>query len=157
MAPPRPFAERKQRALAYLVAPEADGWVSTASASGGPHLVPLSIGWTGDSIVLVTLRSAPTAVNMPVGAGIRIGLGTTRDVVLIEAEVIAVHPVTTAPAALVRAFAQQSGWDPSTQSDAARYALFDVRPRLLQAWREANEIVGRTLMRDGVWLAGPTG
>ncbi len=27
-----------------------------------------------------------------------------------------------------------------------------LRPVRLQAWREANEIKGRTLMRDGAWV-----
>lgn len=27
-----------------------------------------------------------------------------------------------------------------------------LRPLRLQAWREVNEIRGRTLMRDGSWL-----
>jgi len=27
-----------------------------------------------------------------------------------------------------------------------------LRPLRVQAWREANEIAGRTLMRDGAWL-----
>jgi hypothetical protein len=27
-----------------------------------------------------------------------------------------------------------------------------LRPRRIQAWRESNEIPGRTLMRDGTWL-----
>jgi hypothetical protein len=152
MAPPRPFAERKQRALALLVAPEADAWVATASPDGQAHLVPLSIGWTGASIVLVTLRSSPTARNMPVAASVRVALGGTREVVLIEAEVVAVHSMAAAPDLLAKTFAQQSGWNAAEQSDADRYELFELRPRLLQAWREANEITGRTLMRDGIWL-----
>jgi hypothetical protein len=27
-----------------------------------------------------------------------------------------------------------------------------LRPERIQAWREADEIAGRTLMRDGAWL-----
>jgi hypothetical protein len=30
---------------------------------------------------------------------------------------------------------------------------FRIVPDRVQAWREVNELPGRTLMRDGVWLA----
>ncbi|MEU4717843.1 hypothetical protein AB0F73_29890 [Micromonospora purpureochromogenes] len=32
------------------------------------------------------------------------------------------------------------------------YQYFLIRPRRIQAWREANELQGRVLMRDGRWL-----
>jgi hypothetical protein len=35
---------------------------------------------------------------------------------------------------------------------AAPYRWFRITPRRIQAWREANELAGRTLMRDGRWL-----
>lgn len=27
-----------------------------------------------------------------------------------------------------------------------------LRPRTIQVWREVDEMVGRTVMRDGTWL-----
>jgi hypothetical protein len=48
------------------------------------------------------------------------------------------------------AYAEQSDWDPRTAGDA--YVFLVLRPERIQAWRELNEIPGRTLMRDGVWL-----
>jgi hypothetical protein len=32
-------------------------------------------------------------------------------------------------------------------------AYLVLRPRRTQAWREENELVGRTLMRGGAWLS----
>jgi len=49
------------------------------------------------------------------------------------------------------AFSVATGFDPR---DEDGYLYFRIRPRLLQAWREANELLGRTLMRDGEWLVG---
>jgi hypothetical protein len=156
MAAPRPHGQRRADALAILTAPAADAWVATASASGGAYLVPLSIGWTGDSVVLVTLRRSPTAHNLRSAPGVRLGLGGTRDVVLIDGDVITIADLETAPDALVDAFAAQSGWDPRQDSNAADYQVFEVRPVQLQAWREANELRGRTLLRDGEWLDDPS-
>jgi hypothetical protein len=47
-------------------------------------------------------------------------------------------------------YAEQSDWDP--RSAGPGYAYLVLRPQRIQAWREANEIAGRTLLRDGSWL-----
>jgi hypothetical protein len=39
----------------------------------------------------------------------------------------------------------------STASAAAEAHLV-LRPERVQAWRESDEIAGRTIMRDGAWL-----
>lgn len=41
-------------------------------------------------------------------------------------------------------------WDP--REGANDYAYFRIVPDRVQAWREVNELPGRTLMRDGAWL-----
>ena len=41
--------------------------------------------------------------------------------------------------------------DPQAWGD--EYVLVVLRPERIQAWREANEIAGRTILRDGAWLA----
>ncbi len=43
------------------------------------------------------------------------------------------------------------GWDP--RKEPGDYAYFRIVPGQVQAWREVNELAGRTLMRDGGWLA----
>ena len=47
-------------------------------------------------------------------------------------------------------FAARTGFDP--RAEATPYRWFRIFPRRIQAWREANELEGRELMRDGRWL-----
>jgi hypothetical protein len=149
--PPRGPEQRKADALALLSAPAADAWVATASADGHAYLVPLSIGWTRESIVLVTEARSVTAKNLRALRS-RVAVGGTRDVVMIDAELVDDHAVLDAPANLVETFVSQSGWDPTKEGNAADYRLFELRPVQMQAWREANEIAGRTLMRNASWI-----
>lgn len=48
-------------------------------------------------------------------------------------------------------FAARTGFDPREESTP--YGWFRVLPRRMQAWREADELTGRELMRGGRWLA----
>jgi hypothetical protein len=48
------------------------------------------------------------------------------------------------------AFAVKTGFDPRELTTP--YLYFRISPRRLQAWREANELEGRDLMRDGRWV-----
>ena len=45
----------------------------------------------------------------------------------------------------------QADWDPRKSADRMRFLV--LRPLRTQAWREVNELPGRTLMRDGAWIA----
>jgi hypothetical protein len=112
--------------------------------------VPLSYGWTGERIVLATDSTMVTARNLVSSGKARLGTGHTRDVVMIDAELETVHPVGEAPDSVSGPFVGQSDWDPQTQGDP--YVFLVLRPVRIQAWREGNEIAGRTLMRDGAWL-----
>jgi hypothetical protein len=78
----------------------------------------------------------------------RLAVGLTRDVVMIDAVLERVVDVTSDDA-LGEAYAAQADWDPREDSG---YAFVVLRPVRVQAWREANELPGRTLMRDGTWL-----
>ena len=51
---------------------------------------------------------------------------------------------------LADAYAQQADWDP--RSTGGAFVVLLLRPHRIQAWREADEIEGRTLMREGRWL-----
>ena len=145
--PPRSLDRRMQDSLARLLRDD-DAWVSTADGRGVPHLVPLSFLWADDVMWLATASSSPTARNLVERGRVRVALGTTRDVVMIDgtADRFAVGDVSPAVA---DAFFAKVGFDPRTLSTA--FAYFRVRPERIQAWRESNEISGRDLMRDGVW------
>lgn len=49
------------------------------------------------------------------------------------------------------AFAARTGFEPRRLATPCHY--FRIRPQRIQAWREANELGGRDLMRDGRWVA----
>jgi hypothetical protein len=145
---PRTKAQRKADVLAKLSADVADAWVATADGDE-PYLVPLTMAWSGDRIVLATDRSTPTARNILAHGKARLALGGTRDVVMIDACLERTIPVADA-GPVGDAYAAQNDWDPRTAGDA--YLFLVLRPDRIQAWREVNEIPDRTVMRDGAWL-----
>lgn len=123
---------------------DIDAWVATADG-GIPCLVPLSFHWDGGALLLSTLATNPTAKNLMATGRVRLTLGETRDVVLIEG----VAKVVTPSAELAATFAKRTGFNPSALKN---YPYFRVEPISIQAWREVDEIAGRDLMRDGEWI-----
>jgi hypothetical protein len=148
MSKVRDSATRKADALAMLARPAIDVWVATASTSGTPHLVPLSLAWIDERAVIAVEASSVTARNLSASGIAKLAVGPTRDVVMINAAVDKIVSCTEA-GALGDAYAGQADWDPRT---SAGYVFVVLRPVRLQAWREADEIPGRTLMREGAWL-----
>lgn len=151
MAPPaRSYEERKKDSLRRLEQ-DTDAWVATAGEAGGsPYLVPLSFLWDGISLLVATPSGSPTGRNLRTGGKVRIGIGPTRDLVLIEGVVCEALPAAEIPDDVGAAFAIKTGFDPRELSS---YVYFRISPQRLQAWREVNELEGRDLMRDGRWLA----
>lgn len=79
-----PPKERKQDTLDRLEK-DTDAWVATADAeSGTPYMVPLSFLWDGETLLVATPASSPTGRNLRATGRVRIGIGPTRDVVLVE-------------------------------------------------------------------------
>ncbi|MFD5321707.1 pyridoxamine 5'-phosphate oxidase family protein [Streptomyces sp. NPDC127098] len=146
-APPRDGEQRKKDVLRHLVEDE-DAWVSTTGGDGAPCLVPLSFVWHGGTLVMTTRSTNPTAVNAAANGRAVVALGPTRDVVLIDADVEVV-PSDALPAAAGEAFVRKLDWD---TGDRPGWVFLVFRPRAVRAWREANELAGRELMRDGAWL-----
>jgi hypothetical protein len=144
----RDGASRKADTLRLLATPAIDVWVATASASGVPHLVPLSLAWFDERVVIALEASSVTARNLAASGDARLAAGPTRDVVMIDALLERTIDVA-ADEALGVAYVGQADWDPR---GLAGYVFLVLRPLRLQAWRESNEIPGRTLMRDGAWL-----
>ena len=146
---PRTPAERRRDTL-HRLEHDVDCWVATADAgTGEPYLTPLSFRWDGSTLLVSTPTSTPTGRNLRADRTVRVGIGETRDVVLVEAtvEVIALDDL---PAGEADAFAAACGFDPRREGGA--YAWYRLRPVTVQAWREANELAGRTLLRDGAWV-----
>jgi hypothetical protein len=128
---------------------DVDAWLATAGEGGGsPYLVPLSFLWDGQTLLIATEASSRTGRNLLATGKARVGIGPTRDVVLIDGTAEAVAPGEL-PAGAGDAFAAKTGFDPRELEGP--YLYFRIRPLRLQAWREADELEGRELMRDGVW------
>ena len=146
---PRPPATRRADVLAKLTAPVADAWVATGTTDG-PYLVPLTLAWLRERIVLATDGKSRTARNIAATGTARLALGATRDVVMIDAVLEETFPVAQAPSWVADGYATGTDWDP--RGAGGTYVYLVLRPDRVQAWREENEISGRTLMRHGTWL-----
>lgn len=148
-AGPRTQRQRKQDALKRFEQ-DVDAWVATADpASGAPYLVPLSFLWNGSTFLIATPAASRTGRNLQATGDVRLGIGLVRDVVLVDGAATA-REVADVPSAEADAFASKAGFDP--RQLATEYLYFRVQPRQVQAWREADELDGRDLMRDGRWL-----
>ncbi|MDW4572446.1 pyridoxamine 5'-phosphate oxidase family protein [Microbacterium sp. M3] len=148
MPQPRDRATRTSDLLAALTAPAADAWVATASPEAAPYLVPLSVAWVSDRIVIAVEGASRTARNITASGVARVGVGPTRDVALIDA-VLERSAGVDDDTELGAAYAAQADWDPRGLTG---YVFLVLRPTRIQAWRESNELSGRVLMRDGEWL-----
>ncbi|MFE5310905.1 pyridoxamine 5'-phosphate oxidase family protein [Isoptericola sp. NPDC056605] len=151
---PRPRDQRRADTLAILRTPARDVWVATASVSPDgtpvPYLVPLSLAWVDDRVVLALEATSRTGRNLLATGTARLSLGATRDVVMIDAVLERSVRVAEAPPELAEGYAAQADWDPRPGGEHDVYLV--LLPRRVQAWREVDELAGRTLMRDGEWL-----
>jgi nitroimidazol reductase NimA-like FMN-containing flavoprotein (pyridoxamine 5'-phosphate oxidase superfamily) len=147
--PARSPKQRKQDTLDRL-AHDVDAWVATSDGQGDtPYMVPLSYFWDGQTLLVATPGASPTGRNLRASGKARLGIGPTRDVVIVEGTVRALEEAEL-PAGVADAFAAKTGFDPRQLTTA--YLYFRITPRRVQAWREADELSGRDLMRDGAWL-----
>jgi Pyridoxamine 5'-phosphate oxidase len=151
MALPRTTAQRVADARAILETLHADVWVASASRDGAPHLVPVSFQWDGENVTIAVKADSPTARNILAGGTTRLGFGTTRDVVIIDALLVSCVGVGDAADQLVDNYAAQADWNPRALDDHREYVYVVLRPQRIQVWREANELAGRTVMRSGAW------
>jgi len=149
MEPPRSRTQRLADTRARLET-DIDVWVATAGADGSPYLVPLSLDWDGERVIVCAQRSSRTIENLIRSVVARLGIGPTRDVVMIDVVLESSHAASEVPKDMAARYAQRTGWDP-TQDDGD-YVFVSLRSRRVHAWREANELPERSLMRNGEWL-----
>jgi hypothetical protein len=145
---PRSRAQRR-RDTEHRLTHDIDGWVASASADGMPYLVPLSFDWDGEALLMATPTDSPTGPNLAAAQAVRLGLGHTRDVSMIDGEVEVIE-IDALPQPRGDRFAARTGFDP--RALAMPYRWFHITPRRIQAWREVNELPDRELTRDGRWL-----
>ena len=141
--------QQRTRDALHRLEHDIDAWVATVDpVTGTPYLVPLSFLWDGSTVLIATPAASPTGRNLQATGKARLGIGATRDVVLIEGTVHALAPEDL-PADVGDAFAAKTEFDPR---QLTAYLYFRVQPVRVQAWREENELKDRDLMRDGRWL-----
>jgi hypothetical protein len=83
---PRSRAQRR-RDTEQRLTHDIDLWVASASADGAPYLVPLSFDWDGEALLVATPTESPTGRNLAAPGTVRLGLGDTRDLSMVEGEV----------------------------------------------------------------------
>jgi hypothetical protein len=147
-ADPRPRAQRR-RDTEHRLNHDVDLWVASASADGAPYLVPLSFDWDGKALLVATPTDSPTGRNLAATQTVRLGLGHTRDVSMIDGEVEVIE-IDALRQEQGDRFAARTGFDP--RAEDTPYRWFRISLRRIQAWREVNELPERELMRDGRWL-----
>jgi nitroimidazol reductase NimA-like FMN-containing flavoprotein (pyridoxamine 5'-phosphate oxidase superfamily) len=146
----RPRDQRIKDTLKLLGA-EVDVWIATASGAGKPYLVPLSFYWSGDALIVTTMRSSQTGRNFAATGRVRAAIGQTRgEVVVIDGRVEEL-PVGE-NVELEDAYVRATDFDPRPWD--VGYTFFRLIPERIQAWRgdDAEELRDRDLMRDGVFL-----
>jgi Pyridoxamine 5'-phosphate oxidase len=147
-ADPRSRVQRR-RDTEHRLAHDIDLWVATASADGAPYLIPLSFDWDGEALLVATPTDSPTGKNLALTHSVRLGLGHTRDVSMIDGDV-EVFDVDGLQQERGDRFVARTGFDPRALTTPYRW--FRIVPRRIQAWREADELPDRELMRGGRWL-----
>jgi hypothetical protein len=145
---PRSRAQRR-RDTENRLAHDIDIWVASASVDGAPYLVPLSFDWDGETLLVSTPADSLTGRNLAATHAVRLGLGHTRDVIMIDGVVEALEIDALSEGRADR-FARRTGFDPRVLKTLYRW--FKIFPRRIQAWREVNELQDRELMRTGHWL-----
>ena len=98
--------------------------------------------------MIAVAAGSRTARDLAARGRCRMAVGPTRDVTMVDAELERTVPVDQ-DQALAEAYAAQADWDPRGSEG---YVYQVLRPVRVQAWREVDEIPGRTLMRDGEWV-----
>jgi hypothetical protein len=131
---------------------DVDAWVATADPdAGSPYLIPLSFLWDGETVLISTPAASITGRNLQATGKACLGIGPTRDVILIDGTVVQALTTAEISVEIGDAFAVKTGFDPRELSTP--YVYFRIRPVRIQAWREAGELDGRDLMRQGQWLS----
>lgn len=127
---------------------DVDVWVSSAGDDGRGYLVPLSYYWDRQVLTMAAHPRSPTVRNLQRIGWARVALGPTRDVLIVEGPVN-IFP-TTGHDELAALHAAATGFD--TRGEDVPYTFIQLKPETIQAWRNAGELHGRYVMRDGVWL-----
>jgi general stress protein 26 len=148
----RPLAERRKAAMEHLRS-NSNLWLATASDGRGPHLIALAYSWDGSRLTTATFEGSRTLKNVRAQPRVRAAIGTTDDVLMIDATATIATVADVADIAEVaKRYALASGNDPQSEPG---FVYIQLVPERIQLWKGAAEFTGRTVMRGGVWLDDP--
>jgi general stress protein 26 len=145
----RTLSERRQAALEHLRC-NSNLWLATAGDGRGPHLIPISYWWDGARLTTATSEGSRTVRNVRAQPKVRAAIGSTGDVLMIDATAAILAGADIDPAA-VDGYAQASGVPRSMPG----FVYLQLVPQRMQVWKGPAEFSGRTVMRAGVWLDDP--
>jgi hypothetical protein len=145
----RTLSERCAAALEHLRS-NSNLWLATASDGRGPYLIPVSYWWDGARLLTATFENSRTLRNIRAQPKVRASIGSTGDVLMIDATAAIVADADV-DATAAEGYAQASG----VPRSAPGFAYVQLAPRRMQVWKGPAELSGRTVMRGGVWLDDP--
>jgi general stress protein 26 len=147
---PRTLLERRAAAVERLGS-SSNLWLATASDGRGPHLIPVSYWWDGSRLTTATFENSRTLKNVRVQPKVRVSIGSTGDVLMVDATATIVA-VTDIDEGAAEGYARAAGNDPRS---VPGFTYVQLVPQRMQVWRGSAEFAGRTVMRDGAWLDMP--
>lgn len=127
---------------------QSECWIATGRPDGSAHLIPLSFAWDGAKILLATFTDSVTTRAVSSTGRVQFSLPSTTDVVLIDADA-AVREVGELADHLYERFVRQAGFHPRRTVD--RFSFLVLTPVRVLAWRSEEELIGREIMKAGVW------
>lgn len=144
---PRSLVERQRAAVDRL---DAGGnlWLATAGPRSGPHLIPVSFWWDGSRLTTSTFDRSRTHRNVESQPRVRASIGSTTDVLMLDATAVVVAREDV-DAAAVEGYERASRIPRATPG----FTYIQLRPERIQVWSGRPEFEGRTVMRGGAWLS----
>ncbi len=136
----RPLDERRKAAMERLRS-NSNLWLATASDGRGPHLIPVSCWWDGSWLTTATVEGSRTLKNVRTQPKVRAAIGSTGDVLMVDATamIVAVADIATEVA---DRYAQASGNDPQS---VPGFVYIQLLPQRIQVWKVVAEFTGRTV------------
>jgi hypothetical protein len=141
--PPRATGQRRDDVLRKL-AHERHLWLATTGPDG-PHLIPLSYFWDGESLLMTTREASRTVRNLREQPRARAAIGTGTDVVLVDGEVHVERAGDLDPIVFRRL--------PLHPDRVPGTVALRLAADTIQAWRGVHEIPGRVVRERGRWLS----
>jgi len=145
----RTLSERREAALEHLRS-NTNLWLATVSDGQGPHLIPVSFWWDGVRLTTATSEDSRIARNVRAQPKVRAAIGSTGDVLMIDATAEIV-PWGEIDETAADGYARASGVPRSMRG----FVYVRLVPRRMQVWKGCAEFSGRTVMRAAEWLDDP--